>query len=150
VKIDSLTPPQRRRDSDSNAGRDAGGSSGRPPPGERQPRFRLGPVVPFLIAAAFVVFIAHQEVPAVADFLERSFTPEQWQSKQTCREAALAELGAGQYARLLDGGEVHQTPDGPLVRDLRFAVLGEDDREQTVRYNCYLDANGEVFRLVRQ
>lgn len=100
--------------------------------------------------AGFGVFIAYKEVPAVADFLERSLTPERWQIKQTCRAAVLAELSSGQYARLLDGGELHQTQDGPYVSRMRFAVLGENGREQTVEYNCYLDGNGQLVKLSRQ
>ncbi len=107
-------------------------------------------MIPLLIIAGFAVFIAYQEVPAFADLLERSFTPERWQTKQTCRNAALAELRGGQYARLLDGGELHSTQDGPSVTGMKFAVLGEDGREQTVEYNCYLDGSGQIVRLSRQ
>ncbi len=100
--------------------------------------------------AAFAAFVARQEVPAVADRWERTFTPDQWHSKRVCRDAALAELGSGRYARLVAGGDLHETPDGPYVGRMKFAVLGENGREQTVEFACYLDSDGRVFRLVRQ
>lgn len=125
------------------------GSDSVVPPGQRRPRNRLKPLIPLLIMAAFAVFIAREEVPAVADWWERTFEPEQWQSKRVCRDAALAELGGGRYPRLLDGGDLHDTPDGPYISKMKFAVLGEDGREQTVEYACYLDPGGRVFKLVR-
>lgn len=139
-----------RPDPGSRAGRGDEGSAYREPPGAKRRRNLLKPMIPLLIMAGFGVFIAYKEVPAVADLLERTFTPERWQIKQACRNSALAELSSGQYARPLDGGELHQTQDGPYVSRMKFAVLGEDGRERTVEYNCYLDGSGQLVKLSRQ
>lgn len=108
---------------------------------------KLRPLIPILIFGAFAALIASQEVPAFADWLERVFQPVQWQTKASCRDAALEDIPAGSYARLQDGGSLNRTPDGPSVIGIRFAMLGQDGQEQIVTYDCYLDADGQLHRL---
>jgi len=116
---------------------------------QQKRRNPLKALVPALILGAFGVVIARQELPGFADWWARTFTPGEWHSRDTCRRAVLAELGGGRYPRLLDGGELHRTRDGPSVTRMRFAVLGDAGEERVVVYNCYLDPEGRVFKLAR-
>jgi len=109
---------------------------------------KVRPLIPLLLFGAFAVFIASQEIPAVADWLERMFQPAQWQAKVSCRDAVLADMPAGSYPRLQDGGSLHQTRDGSSVIGIRFTKLGHDGEEQVVTYDCYLTADGQLHRLV--
>ncbi|TVP82466.1 MAG: hypothetical protein EA346_02485 [Thioalkalivibrio sp.] len=108
---------------------------------------KIKPLIPILIFGGFATLIASQEVPAFADWLERVFQPAQWQTKASCRDAVLEDIPAGSYARLQDGGSLNQTPDGPSVMGIRFAMLGQDGEEQIVTYDCYLAADGQLHRL---
>jgi len=108
---------------------------------------KVRPLIPLLLFGAFAVFIASQEIPAVADWLERMFQPAQWQAKVSCRDAVLADMPAGSYPRLQDGGSLHQTRDGSSVIGIRFTKLGHDGEEQVVTYDCYLTADGQLHRL---
>jgi hypothetical protein len=122
-------------------------SAARPRSRRANPARRL---IPVLILAVFGVFIARQQIPAFADWWERTFMTAAWQTKSTCRQAALADLKDGRYARLLHGGDLHETPDGPYLTQMRFAVLGSNGQEQVVEYNCYLDSQGRLYRLNRR
>jgi len=106
--------------------------------------------MPLLIIGGIVALIAHEKIPAFADWWERTFSPAVWQTKTTCRQAALADLQGGQYARPLGSGELHDTQDGPYVTQMTFSVLGTDGEEQVIEYNCYLDSHGQLFRLNRK
>lgn len=99
--------------------------------------------------AAIGVLIAREQVPAFADWWERTFTPAVWQARHTCREAAQADLKGGRYARLLRGGELQQTVDGPILTQMTYSVLDDGGEEQVVEYSCYLDSQGRLFRLNR-
>lgn len=112
----------------------------------RKPVKRL---LPLLIMAAIGVLIAREQVPAFADWWERTFTPAVWQARHTCREAAQADLKGGRYARLLRGGELQQTVDGPILTQMTYSVLDDGGEEQVVEYSCYLDSQGRLFRLNR-
>lgn len=116
-------------------------------PGRRRNPARV--LVPVLILATFATVVARQEVPAFADWWARTFTPKAWHSRDTCRRAVLDELRGGRYARALGDGKLQQTQDGPSVTGMRFAVLDENGGERVVEYNCYLDADGRLFKLTR-
>lgn len=115
-------------------------------PRRRNPARQL---VPVLVLAGFGVLFARQEVPAFADWWERTFNPGDWQVRDTCRQAVLAELGSGRYARLREPGELHSTQDGPFVTAMRFRALDDEGRERSIEYNCYLDGQGRLARLNR-
>ncbi len=108
---------------------------------------RVKPLIPILIFVAFAGFIASQEIPAVSYWLESVFHPAQWQTKVNCRDAVLAEMPAGSYPRLQDGGSLHDTRDGSSVTGIRLTMLGQDGEERIVTYDCYLTADGELHRL---
>ncbi len=110
---------------------------------------RLPRVLALVILVAFALIVARQEIPAVADWWARAFTPAEWGVRQTCRQAARADLRDRRYVRLLRAGKLHHTQDGPYVTRMTFSVLGEDGGRETVAYQCYLDNNGQVFRLER-
>jgi hypothetical protein len=106
-------------------------------------------LIPVLIMLGIGVLFARQQVPAFADWWERTFTPAVWQAKHTCRQAALDALEDSRYARLLDAGELHETRDGPYVADMRFSVLDTGGETRVVGFTCYLDSQGRLFRLNR-
>jgi hypothetical protein len=116
----------------------------------RRRRHPAGRLVPLLIFAGIVVLIARQEIPAFADWWERTFAPAEWKAKRTCSEAAIADLKDGRYARRLTGGELHETRDGPYVTGMKFTVLDDSGEERVVEYSCYLDSQGRLFRLNRR
>ena len=121
-------------------------------PARRGPRRQRNParkLVPALILVFFGVLFARQQVPAFAEWWERTFNPQEWQARDTCRQAAMAELRGGRYARLRDPGELHRTQDGPSITGMQFSALDVEGGERRVEYNCYLDAQGRLFRLDR-
>ncbi len=129
-------------------GRRADAPAGERRSGSRRGR-RLPRVLALLMVLGFGLVVARQEIPAVADWWARTFTPAEWGVRQTCRQAVQEELGDHRYLRLLRDGGLHHTQDGPYVTQMRFSVLGEEGGETTVTYQCYLDNNGRVFRLKR-
>jgi len=118
----------------------------------RTGRRRHNPVkrlIPVLIMLAIGVLFARQQVPAFSDWWERTFTPDVWQVKQTCSQAALDTLKDSHYARLLDVGELHKTGDGPYLEGMRFSVLDSGGDTRVVGFTCYLDSQGRLFKLNR-
>jgi hypothetical protein len=110
----------------------------------------LSKLVPFLVLAAIAALIARQEIPAVAEWWEKTFAAEEWTLKQTCRNAVMESDSDGRYLRLVEAGEVHRTADGPYVDNLEIVELSASGVEQKVEYTCYLDKRGELFRLNRR
>jgi hypothetical protein len=111
----------------------------------RHPAARL---IPFAFMAAIGLLIAREEIPAVKDWWEQTFDAKTWRIREICRNAVLEDLGSGRYARLVQAGDVHNTKDGTYVKELRMAILGADGDEEMVEYNCYLDSDGRLFKLV--
>jgi hypothetical protein len=112
----------------------------------RNPVKRL---IPFVIMAVFGVIIARQEIPAVDAWWQKTFAPDQWRITETCRQAVLEDAKERRYVRALKIGKVHHTADGPYVDGLRIVVLGEGGADETIHYTCYLDNDGQLFRLTR-
>jgi len=106
-------------------------------------------LIPVLILGAFALVIAHQEIPAFADWWESALFPEAWQVKNTCQQAAIKQSDNPDYARILKSGKVHNTEKGTYIDRL---VLGEMDKggvEQKIEYTCYLDSAGVLVKLNR-
>jgi hypothetical protein len=114
----------------------------------RNPRSPMRRVVPFLIMGGILLMIARHEVPAVDEWWERTFFAEAWKVKDTCRKAVLEAASQRQYVRVLKAGKVHHTKDGPYVDGLKIVVLGNAGGEEVLQYTCYLDNDGQLFRLV--
>lgn len=114
----------------------------------RKPRNPMRRVVPFLIMGGILLMIARHEVPAVDEWWERTFFAETWKVKDTCRQAVLEAARQRQYVRVLKAGKVHRTRDGPYVDGLKIVVLGNAGGEEVLQYTCYLDNDGQLFRLV--
>ena len=106
-------------------------------------------MIPFLILAFIAAIIARQEIPAVADWWEKTFSPEQWQMKQTCRDAAVEMSSNRAFARVIENGDVHETEDGFYLDRLVLGEMGQDGVEQRVEYTCYLSGARELVRLNR-
>lgn len=142
--------PERRRSVLDDDQRPAGPRAG----GERHSgrvRDRRGvrQLLPVLIFAAIVLMIARQEVPAVSDWWDRTFSPEEWSARQVCRKGALARAPNQAFARVIDGGEVHRTSDGLYIDGLILGEMGEAGSEVRVECACYLNAAGDLVKLTR-
>jgi len=119
----------------------------------RQQRERHSPfrkIIPFLFIAIIGILIAREEIPAVHDWWQKTFSPDSWRAKNTCRQAVIDDSGNGKYLRVLKPGQVHNTMDGPYVENLLVVELAANGGEEKVEYTCYLDKQGELFKLSRR
>jgi hypothetical protein len=117
---------------------------------QRERRSPLRKIVPVLFIAAIALLIARQEIPAVHDWWEMTFSPDSWRAQNSCRQAVIDDSGKGRYLRVLEPGDVHNTMDGPYVDNLLVVELGANGVEERVAYTCYLDKQGRLFRLNRK
>ncbi|HFD79509.1 MAG TPA: hypothetical protein ENK05_03805 [Gammaproteobacteria bacterium] len=113
---------------------------------ERRKRNRF---IPFLILAAFALFIASQEVPMVRDTIQRIVAPDRWAAARTCRREALAKAGNPDFARIVDPGELHPTRNGFFVEGIRVGEMAEQGGEAQFVVDCYTDAAGALVRATR-
>ncbi len=107
-------------------------------------------LAPFFIFGAFALLIASQEIPWLHDRLESLLHPEAFAALQQCREAALRQSPAPEFARTVRGGKAIATEGGFVVQGL---VIGEPDPEQgeqQVAITCHVDAQGTLARLHRE
>jgi len=119
----------------------------------REQRKRRSPfrkIIPFLFIAVIGMLIARQEIPAIHDWWQMTFSPDSWRAQNSCRQAVIDDSGHGKYLRVLKPGEVHRTVDGPYVDKLSVVELGADGVEEKVEYTCYLDKQGQLFKLNRR
>jgi len=120
---------------------------------DRQREQRRNPfrkLIPFLFIAVIGLLIAREEIPAVHDWWQKTFSPDSWRAQNVCRQAVIDESGNGKYLRVLKPGEVHNTIDGPYVENLLVVELGANGVEEKVKYTCYLDKQGMLFKLNRR
>ena len=106
--------------------------------------------IPLLFIAVVGLLIAREEVPAVAEWWQKTFSPESWRAQNTCKQAVIDSAGEAKYVRVLEAGRVHDTMDGPYVEGLLVVELAADGAEERAEYNCYLDKAGKLFRLNRK
>lgn len=130
----------------SDPGSDTSAGYGRQREQHRNPLRKL---IPLLFIAIIGFLIAREEVPAVHDWWQKTFSPDSWTVLNTCRQALTDESGSGKYLRVVDPGEVHNTMDGPYVDKLLIVELGANGVEQKAEYTCYLDKQGKLFKLNR-
>jgi len=107
-------------------------------------------LIPVLFIAVIGLLIAREEIPAVHDWWQKTFSPDSWRAQNTCRQAVIDDSGNGKYLRVLKPGQVHNTMDGPYVENLLVVELAENGGEEKVEYTCYLDKQGELFKLSRR
>ena len=115
---------------------------------QRRSPFRK--IIPFLFIAIIGMLIAREEIPAVHDWWQKTFSPDSWMAQNTCRQAVIDASGNGKYLRVLKPGDVHSTIDGPYVENLLVVELGTTGGEEKVEYTCYLDKQGKLFKLNRR
>ena len=106
-------------------------------------------LIPLLLIGAFGVLIAHEEIPAFAEWWEKAFSPGNWQVKKACQQAALKQSNNPNFARILKPGKAHKTANGAYVDRLVLGEMGQDGTEQKVEYTCYLDSAGALVKLNR-
>jgi hypothetical protein len=108
-----------------------------------------GKLIPLLFLLVFGVIIAHNEIPAFAQWWERLVAPQDWEAKQQCQVAALSGASNPAFARIIKPGQVHRTSEGVYVDKLVLGEMGEEGAEQAVEYSCYLDSAGNLVQLNR-
>ena len=108
-----------------------------------------GKLIPLLFLVVFGVIIAHNEIPAFADWWEKLLTPRDWEAKQQCQKAALSGASNPAFARIIKPGQVHTTSEGVYVDRLVVGEMGAGGAEQAVEYSCYLDSAGKLVQLNR-
>jgi hypothetical protein len=106
-------------------------------------------LIPLLFVMVLGALIAHNEIPAFAEWLEKLVAPQDWQAKQLCQQAALEAAADPAFARVIKPGEVHSTSEGLYVDKLVLGEMGEGGAEQSVEYSCYLDGAGKLVRVNR-
>ena len=106
--------------------------------------------IPLLFIAVVGLLIAREEVPAVAEWWQKTFSPESWRAHNTCKQAVMDSSGEGKYVRVVEAGRVHDTMDGRYVEGLLVVELAANGAEERAEYNCYLDKAGKLFRLNRK
>ncbi|HHH43190.1 MAG TPA: hypothetical protein ENK49_03555 [Gammaproteobacteria bacterium] len=111
-----------------------------------RPLRRLVPLLAFLVIG---FLIARQEIPAVRDAWDRLVTPQSWQARQTCQQAAIADAEHREFSRVLKPGRVNRTVDGIYIDRLLIGTMGESGTETRIEYTCYLDADGKLVKLHR-
>lgn len=105
--------------------------------------------IPILFFAAILLLIGYNEVPAVRDTWDRTFTPQQWSARQVCAKTALQRAPNSAFARVIERGNVHPTNEGLYIDGLVLGEMGEAGSEIRVEYTCYLNAAGELVSLTR-
>jgi len=114
---------------------------------QRRSPFRK--LIPVLFIAVIGLLIAREEIPAVHEWWQQTFSPDSWKAQNTCRQAVIDDSGNGKYLRVLEPGEVHETMDGPYVENLLVVELGANGVEEKIEYTCYLNKQGKLFKLSR-
>ena len=106
-------------------------------------------LIPLLFLVVFGVILAHNEIPAFAQWWERLVAPQDWEAKQQCQQAALSAATNPAFARIIKPGQVHRTSAGLYVDRLVLGEMTEGGAEQAVEYSCYLDSAGKLSQLNR-
>jgi hypothetical protein len=106
-------------------------------------------LVPLAFLLLVGLLIAHNEIPAFAQWWERMVAPRELEAKQLCQQAALGQVSRPAFARVVEPGRVHRTEDGLYVDRLVLGEMGESGAEQAVEYSCYLDSDGRLVRVNR-
>ena len=114
---------------------------------EREHSQRMKKIVPLLIFTAIAVFIARQEIPAFAGWVDRLLDAEAWTAAEACREAAKAATANPGFARLTENGSARKTDEGYFVEDVEYTVLGADGQEREYSFGCNVTHAGKVVSI---
>ncbi len=115
-----------------------------------RPRRVLSRVIPLLMLVLIAGLVAYQEVPQVRDFVLGQTRPEALRALILCREAALSQSASPGFARLLDHGSAHATPDGHYIDDLVVGEMQTGRGEVRVAVTCHVSASGELVQIHRR
>lgn len=114
---------------------------------EREHRQRMKKIVPLLIFAVIAGFIARQEIPAFAGWVDRLLDAEAWTAAEACREASKAATDNPGFARLAENGSAWKTTDGYFVENVEYTVLGTDGQERAYSFGCNVTRAGKVVSI---
>ena len=114
---------------------------------ERDHRLRMKNFIPLLIIAGFAVFIARQEIPAFASWLDKLLDAEAWTAAEACRKAVKATTANPGFARLTDNGTARKTDAGYFIEDVEYTVLDKSGKEYSYTFGCNVTPDGEVVSI---
>lgn len=101
-------------------------------------------LIPFLIIAFFAVIILSQEVPQVSDIIDSVINPQEYNARKSCEAAAMKLAIRPDYARIINSGDVVETQNGMLVKNIVIGEMDDQGQEKEVPFHCYLDASGNI------
>ena len=114
---------------------------------EREHSQRMKRIIPLLIFAIIAVFIASQEIPAFANWVDRLLDAEAWTAAEACRDASKAATANPGFARLTENGSARKTDEGYFVEDVEYTVLGADGQEREYSFGCNVTRAGKVVSI---
>ena len=114
---------------------------------EREHSRRMRKLVPLLIFGLVAAFIARQEIPAFASWVDRLLDAEAWTAAEACRKAGLLKTPNPGFARLTDNGKAEETGGGFFVGDVEYTALGAGGEEVIYRFGCNVTRGGEVVSI---
>ncbi len=103
-----------------------------------------------LIFAAFALFIAREQFPAVDDWFESLLHPAAFEAVKQCRARALSGAENPEFARLIGPGEAKPTQAGWFVDDVVIGEMRPGRDELRVLVTCHVNAAGEVVNVFRK
>jgi len=96
---------------------------------------------------AIALMIAKDEIPQVADFIDRLVDKESWQAADLCRNQALQASMNPDFARIVDGGKVDTTQNGFYVHDITIGEMSNaGGNEQLYSFSCYVSSAGDIVK----
>ena len=116
----------------------------------KQRRSRFNKLLPFVIAAGILLFIASQEIPGFRHAVEYYVAHESWQASETCNNKAL-QLGVSpDFMRIIEHGDVNKTEKGFFIENIIVGEMADQGGEQRFIADCYTDSAGNLVRADRR
>jgi len=109
----------------------------------------LRKLVPILIFGTIGLIVLYNAVPAFRMRVEQLIDPDAAAAREACLEAALAATSAPGFARVLDSGEVDETPKGHIVRSVVTGEMGPVGGEIEFSVDCHVDTAGRIVKSHR-
>jgi len=105
---------------------------------------RRPPFVVFLFFGLIAFLILKDRIPGLDDWYRKLVNEAEWRANKSCERAAIANMGANAFARIVTPGTMHKTRDGYLVENLIVGKMGPDGQEEKFTMTCYVSPTGDV------
>lgn len=114
-----------------------------------RPRRRMKGLIPLLIFGVVLITLASRDIDDLQMLFQRWTDPAAWQAGQVCQQAALDLAKQSDFARIIEGGKVHNTQKGFYVEDIEVGEMDDQGGEVQFVVSCYVDTAGQVVRADR-